>query len=155
MTRHALTAKFDNRDVVLDKGDLVIILENERCGERGIVSGDRLHCSERVGGNHHVMVRTRHGRKVRVPRHILSEEIVMFNCQLCSYPPISTYRDYVAHMIDKHLRVQLLKGLDMTKKQPTCPFPSCHGESLFIVTENGKYKFLAFFGTLCGFQVGC
>merc|ERR1719233_2559748 len=36
-------------------------------------------------------------------------------------------------MIDKHLRVQLLKGLDMTKKQPTCPFPSCHGMAWPIV----------------------
>merc|ERR1719233_491262 len=36
-------------------------------------------------------------------------------------------------MIDKHLRGQLLKGLDMTKKQPTCPFPSCHGMAWPIV----------------------
>merc|ERR1712240_951451 len=64
---------------------------------------------------------------------ILSKEIAVFKCQLCFHPSISTYRDYVDHMIDKHLRVQLLKGLDMTKKQPTCPFPSCHGMAWPIV----------------------
>jgi len=134
MTRHALTEDFDNRDVALGKGELVIILENERSGERGFGGNDRYHGSiERVGGYHHVMVKTRHGRKVRIPRHILSKEIAVFNCQLCFHPAISTYRDYVDHMIDKHLRVQLLKGLDMTKKQPTCPFPSCHGMAWPIV----------------------
>jgi len=134
MTRHALTEDFDNRDVALGKGELVIILENERSGERGFGGGDRYHGSiERVGGYHHVMVKTRHGRKVRIPRHILSKEIAVFKCQLCFHPSISTYRDYVDHMIDKHLRVQLLKGLDMTKKQPTCPFPSCHGMAWPIV----------------------
>jgi len=134
MTRHALTENFDNRDVALGKGELVIILENERSGDRGFGVGDRYHGGlERVGGYHHVMVKTRHGRKVRIPRHILSKEIVVFKCQLCFHPPISTYREYVDHMIDKHLRVQLLKGLDMTKKQPTCPFPSCHGMAWPIV----------------------
>jgi len=134
MTRHALTENFDNRDVALGKGELVIILENERSGDRGFGAGDRYQGGlERVGGYHHVMVKTRHGRKVRIPRHILSKEIVVFKCQLCFHPPISTYREYVDHMIDKHLRVQLLKGLDMTKKQPTCPFPSCHGMAWPIV----------------------
>jgi len=134
MTRHALTENFDNRDVALGKGELVIILENERSGDRGFGAGERYHGGpERVGGYHHVMVKTRHGRKVRIPRHILSKEIVVFTCQLCFHPPISTYREYVDHMIDKHLRVQLLKGLDMTKKQPTCPFPSCHGMAWPIV----------------------
>jgi len=134
MTRHALTENFDNRDVALAKGELVIILENERSGERGFGAGDRYPGGlERVGGYHHVMVKTRHGRKVRVPRHILSKEIVVFKCQLCYHQALSTYREYVDHMIDKHLRVQLLKGLDMTKKQPTCPFPSCHGMTWPIV----------------------
>jgi len=134
MTRHALTENFDSRDVALGKGELVIILENERSGDRGFGAAERYHGGpERIGGYHHVMVKTRHGRKVRIPRHILSKEIVVFKCQLCFHPPISTYREYVDHMIDKHLRVQLLKGLDMTKKQPTCPFPSCHGMAWPIV----------------------
>ena len=73
MTRHALTENFDNCDVVLGKVELVIILENERSGDRGFGAGDRHHGRlERVGGYHHVMVRTRHGRKVRIPRHTLS-----------------------------------------------------------------------------------
>eukprot|EP00092_Neocalanus_flemingeri_P030498 GFUD01033112.1.p1 GENE.GFUD01033112.1~~GFUD01033112.1.p1 ORF type:complete len:952 (+),score=280.10 GFUD01033112.1:70-2856(+) len=79
------------------------------------------------------MVKTRHGRKVRIPRHVLSKEVVDFNCQLCIHPSLSSYRDYVDHMIDRHLRVQLMRGLDMTKKQPTCPFPSCHGMTWPIV----------------------
>ena len=133
MTRHALTENFDNRDVALAKGELVIILENERSGERGFGAGDRYQGGlERVGGYHHVMVKTRHGRKVRIPRHMLSKDMVVFNCQLCSNPSLPTYREYVDHMIDKHLRVQLLRGLDMSKKQPTCPFPSCHGKSTII-----------------------
>ena len=141
MTRHALTEDFDNRDVALGKGELVIILENERSGDRGFGGGERYHGGglERVGGYHHVMVKTRHGRKVRIPRHILSKEIVVFKCQLCFHPPISTYREYVDHMIDKHLRVQLLKGLDMTKKQPTCPFPSCHGKLVQVLANFTHY----------------
>jgi len=71
--------------------------------------------------------------KVRIPRHVLSKEVVVFNCQLCYHPALSSYRDYVDHMIDKHLRLQLLRGLDMTKKQPNCPFPSCHGMTWPIV----------------------
>ena len=127
MTRNKLLENFDKCDVALVKGELVIILENERSGERGYAV-DRYHGGpERVGGYHHVMVKTRHGRKVRVPRHVLSKDGVVFHCQLCYNPPISTYREYVDHMIDRHLRVQLLRGLDMSKKQPNCPFPSCHG----------------------------
>ena len=129
MTRHQLLENFDNRDVSLVKGELVIVLENERSGERGY-AGDRYHGGgpERVGGYHHVMVKTRHGRKVRVPRNVLSKEGVVFHCQLCYNPALATYREYVDHMIDRHLRVQLLRGLDISKKQPTCPFPSCHGK---------------------------
>ena len=37
MTRHALTEDFDNRDVALGKGELVIILENERSGSKNDV----------------------------------------------------------------------------------------------------------------------
>ena len=29
-------------------------------------------------------------------------------------------------MISQHLRLQLLRGLDLTHRQPSCPFPSCH-----------------------------
>ena len=70
---------------------------------------------------------------MRIPRHILSKDCVQFYCQLCPTGPMSAYRDYVDHMIDSHLRVQLLRGLDMTKKNPACPFPSCHG-TLYVFT---------------------
>jgi len=133
MTRHTIIEDFDNRDVNLSKGDIVILLENDRYGEKGY-GGDKYSSGlEKAGGYYHVMVKTRHGRKVRIPRHILSKDCVQFHCQLCQTPPMSAYRDYVDHMIDAHLRVQLLRGLDMTKKQPACPFPSCHGISWPIV----------------------
>jgi len=127
MTRHTLLENFDNfREVGLAKGDLVIVLECDRYGDKG---GDAWRYSglEKAGGYYHVMVKTRHGRKVRVPRHLLSKEEVPFHCQLCSSPEIPSYRQYVEHMIDHHLRSQLLRGLDMSKKIPACPFPSCHG----------------------------
>ena len=127
MTRHTITEDFDNRDVVLSAGDIVILLENDRYGEKGY-GGDKYNSGlEKAGGYYHVMVKTRHGRKVRIPRHILSKECVQFHCQLCPAGPMTAYREYVDHMIDSHLRVQLLRGLDMTKKTPACPFPSCHG----------------------------
>ena len=130
MTRHTITEDFDNRDVTLSKGDIVILLENDRYGEKGY-GGDKYSSGpEKAGGYYHVMVKTRHGRKVRIPRHILSKDCVMFHCQLCQTGPMSAYRDYVDHMIDSHLRVQLLRGLDMSKKNPACPFPSCHGKNL-------------------------
>ena len=97
-------------------------------GEKGY-GGDKYSSGlEKAGGYYHVMVKTRHGRKVRIPRHILSKDCVLFNCQLCDTKPMVAYRDYVDHMIDAHLRVQLLRGLDMSKKTPACPFPSCHGK---------------------------
>jgi len=133
MTRHTITEDFDNRDVTLSKGDIVILLENDRYGEKGY-GGDKYSSGlEKAGGYYHVMVKTRHGRKVRIPRHILSKDCVQFYCQLCETGPMSAYRDYVDHMIDSHLRVQLLRGLDMSKKNPACPFPSCHGISWPIV----------------------
>ena len=45
------------------------------------------------------MVKTRHGRKVRIPRHILSKDCVLFHCQLCSAPPMSAYREYVSALV--------------------------------------------------------
>ena len=104
MTRHALMEDFDSRDLMLSKGELVIVLENERSGERSNSTGigDRYQGNVERSVGYHVMVKTRHGRKVRVPRHILSKEIVVFNCQLCSHQILPTYREYVDHMIDKH-----------------------------------------------------
>ena len=98
----------------------MILLENDRYGEKGY-GGDKYNSGlEKAGGYYHVMVKTRHGRKVRIPRHILSKDCVQFHCQLCICPagPMTAYREYVDHMIDAHLRVQLLRGLDMTKKTP-------------------------------------
>ena len=87
MPRHKLLENFDNRDVALIKGELVIILENERSGERGY-SVDRYHGGpERVGGYHHVMVKTRHGRKVRVPRHVLSKDGLSSTANCVTTPP--------------------------------------------------------------------
>ena len=138
MTRHTITEDFDNRDVTLSKGDIVILLENDRYGEKGY-GGDKYSSGlEKAGGYYHVMVKTRHGRKVRIPRHILSKDCVQFYCQLCETGPMSAYRDYVDHMIDSHLRVQLLRGLDMSKKNPACPFPSCHGKICIIL--NKKFR---------------
>ena len=129
MTRHTIIENFHNYDVVLSKGDVVILLENDRYGEKGYGGDNYSSGLEKAGGYYHVMVKTRHGRKVRIPRHILSKDCVQFRCQLCEARPMTAYRDYVDHMIDTHLRVQLLHGLDMSKKTPTCPFPSCQGES--------------------------
>ena len=39
MTRHALMEDFDSRDLMLSKGELVIVLENERSGERSNSTG--------------------------------------------------------------------------------------------------------------------
>ena len=65
MTRHTITEDFDNRDVNLTKGDIVILLENDRYGEKGY-GGDKYTSGlEKAGGYYHVMVKTRHGRKVR------------------------------------------------------------------------------------------
>jgi hypothetical protein len=86
-----------------------------------------------MAGLHHAMVKTRHGRKVRLPRSLLSPATVEFRCQLCDWPSLPSHREYVNHMIDQHLRVQLLSGLDMSKQQPACPFPSCHGLSWPLV----------------------
>ena len=67
-----------------------------RYGEKGY-GGDKYSSGlEKAGGYYHVMVKTRHGRKVRIPRHILSKDCVLFHCQLCSAPPMSAYRDYVS-----------------------------------------------------------
>ena len=66
-----------------------------RYGEKGY-GGDKYSSGlEKAGGYYHVMVKTRHGRKVRIPRHILSKDCVLFHCQLCSAPPMSAYREYV------------------------------------------------------------
>ena len=40
MTRHTITEDFDNRDVTLSAGDIVILLENDRYGEKGY-GGDK------------------------------------------------------------------------------------------------------------------
>ena len=115
MTRHTITEDFDNRDVVLSAGDIVILLENDRYGEKGY-GGDKYNSGlEKAGGYYHVMVKTRHGRKVRIPRHILSKECVQLHCQLCPASSMTAYREHLYHMIDSHLRVQVLWGLGKTK----------------------------------------
>ena len=135
MTRHSLVENFESRDVMLAKGELVILLDNvnDRTGDKPTGYSGYQSGLDRIGALPHVMVKTRHGRKVRIPRSILSKEIIPFNCQLCPHPRIDSYRDYVDHLIDKHLRVQLLKGLDMSKKIPICPFPSCHGNDNILL----------------------
>ena len=66
-----------------------------RYGEKGY-GGDKYSSGlEKAGGYYHVMVKTRHGRKVRIPRHILSKDCVLFHCQLCNATPMTAYRDYV------------------------------------------------------------
>ena len=46
MTRHTITEDFDNRDVVLSAGDIVILLENDRYGEKGYGLKTSLSLSE-------------------------------------------------------------------------------------------------------------
>ena len=120
MTRHRLLQGFNNSYIGFEEGELVILLD-----DRGSSGGYESLLPHPPQASHHlVMIKNRHGRKVRVPRSLLSPAVVEFNCQLCDCAPMALHRDYVTHMIDCHLRTHLLKGLNM-KKQPMCPFPTC------------------------------
>ena len=120
MTRHRLLQGFTNSYIGFEEGELVILLD-----DRGTSGGYEGLLPPPPQASHHlVMIKNRHGRKVRVPRSLLSPAVVEFNCQLCDCAPMALHRDYVTHMIDCHLRTHLIKGLNM-KKQAMCPFPTC------------------------------
>jgi len=119
MTRHRLLGRFANGNILLAEGELVTVVEAE--------AGPGMGPSQPIqAGPHHLMVKTRHGRRVRLPLALLSPDPVPFQCPLCPHPPSASHREHVTHLIDRHLRLHLLGGLDLTRGQPACPFPSCH-----------------------------
>merc|ERR1719430_737909 len=62
-----------------------------------------------------------------------SVETVPFNCHFCTHPGFPSHKEFISHLIDVHLRLQLLGGLDLSRSQPSCPFPNCVTTSWPIV----------------------
>ena len=109
MYRVSLVRGYKGREYILEKGDMVMLeVETNKTPSKEVA-----------------MVRTRHGRKVTVPRDILSKEIVKFTCQLCDTAQMNTYENYVMHMMDHHVRSQLVRGLDFSDGKLACPFKTC------------------------------
>jgi len=126
MTRHVMVENFVSRDVSIYRGELVIVLEPDRLPTS---VGNPRPVPEPHNVARQVFVKTRHGRKVRVPLSLLSREHVVFNCPLCDVEPQANYADHVRHLVHAHLESELRMGLD-TKgagSKPACPFPGCHG----------------------------
>jgi len=109
MSRRLVDKNWASRNIYLEKGDLLLLLEEPI---KPLITA-----------------RTRHGRNIRVPLSILSKECVEFNCQLCGHPSFNEYTSYTAHLIENHFRDQLMLGLDNTGRGvvPSCPFPVCSG----------------------------
>jgi len=110
MSRRVVERKWENRNVYLEKGDLLLLLEDPT---KPLITA-----------------RTRHGRNIKVPLSILSRDNIEFECQLCDSGPYPDYASYTAHLIEEHFREQLMTGLDFSSGKsgmPRCPFPVCNG----------------------------
>jgi len=110
MSRRIVERKWENRNLYLEKGDLLLLLEEPT---KPLITA-----------------RTRHGRNIKIPLSILDRDNVHFNCQLCSHSSFPDYATYTAHLIEEHFRDQLMTGLDFTSGKggmPSCPFPACNG----------------------------
>jgi len=127
MTRHRLLSRYDSGVLRLAEGELVTLLEADR-----VPAGQPPPPAYQVG-SHQVWVKSRHGKRLRLPRSVLSLETVPFCCHFCKHPGFASYTEFISHLVDMHLRLQLLGGLDMGRSQPSCPFPSCSGTSWPIV----------------------
>jgi len=127
MTRHRLLSRYDSGVLRLAEGELVTLLEADR-----LPAGQPPPPAYQVG-SHQVWVKSRHGKRMRLPRSILSLETVPFCCHVCNHPGFASYTEFISHLVDMHLRLQLLGGLDMGRSQPSCPFPSCTATSWPIV----------------------
>ena len=84
-------------------------------------------------GPNQVWVKSRHGKRFRMPRHLLrflysstpfanvevfykvhvlfqlflpSVETVPFNCHFCTHPGFPSYKEFISHLIDMHLRFE-------------------------------------------------
>ena len=121
MSRHVMVENFVSRDVSLFRGELVIML----------VDSERPPLPETHSVSRLVFVKTRHGRKARVPLRLLSRDPVVFNCPLCDTEPVSSYTEHVRHLVHKHLDAELRKCLDNqgVGGGPSCPFPGCAGRA--------------------------
>jgi len=127
MTRHRLLSRYDSGVLRLAEGELVTLLEADR-----LPAGQPPPPAYQVG-SHQVWVKSRHGKRMRLPRSILSPETFPFCCHFCNHPGFASYSEFISHLVDMHLRLQLLGGLDMGRSQPSCPFPSCTATSWPIV----------------------
>jgi len=127
MTRHRLLTRYDSGALRLAEGELVTLLEADR-----VPAGMPPPPAYQVG-LHQVWVKSRHGKRLRLPRSVLSPETVPFHCHFCKLPGFDSYTEFISHLVDMHLRLQLLGGLDMGRSQPSCPFPSCTSTSWPIV----------------------
>ena len=84
-------------------------------------------------GPNQVWVKSRHGKRFRLPRHLLrfvycstlfanaevyykahvvsqmlpfSLETVPFNCHFCTHPGFPSHKEFISHLIDMHLRFE-------------------------------------------------
>ena len=84
-------------------------------------------------GPNQVWVKSRHGKRFRLPRHLLrfvcnltpfanvevyykghasfqmflpSVETVPFNCHFCTHPGFPSHKEFISHLIDVHLRFE-------------------------------------------------